>query len=175
MYLNNSYFGQGVWGVQDASKKYFNKNASDLSISEGATLAGLLQSPSNANPLDNYERAINRRDTVLMLMEEVEAITPEERQAAAGSDLVLADGYHKEEDLYPAYFDAVVAEAKERYDFKETEILNGGYVIYTSLNQNQQQQMDQVYAQEGLFETAPDGRTKSESASVASATTSPVS
>lgn len=166
MYLNNSYFGQGVWGVQDASKKYFNKNASDLSISEGATLAGLLQSPSNTNPLDNYERAINRRDTVLMLMEEVEAITPEERQAAAGSDLVLADGYHKEEDLYPAYFDAVVAEAKERYDFKETEILNGGYVIYTSLNQNQQQQMDQVYAQEWLFETAPD-RTKSESASVA--------
>lgn len=166
MYLNNSYFGQGVWGVQDASKKYFNKNASDLSISEGATLAGLLQSPSNANPLDNYERSINRRDTVLMLMEEVEAITPEERQAAAGSDLVLADGYHKEEDLYPAYFDAVVAEAKERYDFKETEILNGGYVIYTSLNQNQQQQMDQVYAQEWLFETAPD-RTKSESASVA--------
>ena len=167
MYLNNSYFGQGVWGVQDASKKYFNKNASDLSISEGATLAGLLQSPSNTNPLDNYERAINRRDTVLMLMEEVEAITPEERQAAAGSDLVLADGYHKEEDLYPAYFDAVVAEAKERYDFKETEILNGGYVIYTSLNQNQQQQMDQVYDQEWLFETAPDGRTKSESASVA--------
>ena len=166
MYLNNSYFGQGVWGVQDASKKYFNKNASDLSISEGATLAGLLQSPSNTNPLDNYERAINRRDTVLMLMEEVEAITPEERQAAASSDLVLADGYYKDKNPYPAYFDAVVAEAKERYDFKETEILNGGYVIYTSLNQNQQQQMDQVYAQEWLFETAPDG-TKSESASVA--------
>lgn len=166
MYLNNSYFGQGVWGVQDASKKYFNKNASDLSISEGATLAGLLQSPSNTNPLDNYERAINRRDTVLMLMEEVEAITPEERQTAASSDLVLADGYYKDKNPYPAYFDAVVAEAKERYDFKETEILNGGYVIYTSLNQNQQQQMDQVYAQEWLFETAPD-RTKSESASVA--------
>lgn len=166
MYLNNSYFGQGVWGVQDASKKYFNKNASDLSISEGATLAGLLQSPSNTNPLDNYERAINRRDTVLMLMEEVEAITPEERQTAASSDLVLADGYYKDKNPYPAYFDAVVAEAKERYDFKETEILNGGYVIYTSLNQNQQQQMDQVYAQKWLFETAPDD-TKSESASVA--------
>ncbi len=166
MYLNNSYFGQGVWGVQDASKKYFNKNASDLSISEGATLAGLLQSPSNTNPLDNYERAINRRDTVLMLMEEVEAITPEERQTAASSDLVLADGYYKDKNPYPAYFDAVVAEAKERYDFKETEILNGGYVIYTSLNQNQQQQMDQVYDQEWLFETAPDD-TKSESASVA--------
>ena len=166
MYLNNSYFGQGVWGVQDASKKYFNKNASDLSISEGATLAGLLQSPSNTNPLDNYERAINRRDTVLMLMEEVEAITPEERQTAASSDLVLADGYYKDKNPYPAYFDAVVAEAKERYDFKETEILNGGYVIYTSLNQNQQQQMDQVYDQEWLFETAHDD-TKSESASVA--------
>ena len=166
MYLNNSYFGQGVWGVQDASKKYFDKNASDLSISEGATLAGLLQSPSNTNPLDNYERAINRRNTVLMLMEEVEAITPEERQAAAANDLVLADGYYKDKNPYPAYFDAVINEAIDRYNFKESDILNGGYLIYTSLNQNQQQQMNQVYAQEGLFETASDG-TKSESASVA--------
>ena len=102
-----------------------------------------------------------------MLMEEVEAITPEERQAAASSDLVLSDGYYKERNLYPAYFDAVIAEAKERYDFKDSEILNGGYSIYTSLNQNQQSQMDQVYnTQDWLFETAADG-TKSESASVA--------
>ncbi len=167
MYLNNSYFGQGVWGVQDASKKYFNKNASELTISEGATLAGLLQSPSTTNPLDNYERAINRRDTVLMLMEETGAITAEERQAAASSELALSDGYNFEDTYrYPSYFDAVITEATDRYGFEESEILNGGYTIYTTLNQSQQQQMDWVYDQEWLFETAPDG-TESQSASVA--------
>ncbi len=167
MYLNNSYFGQGVWGVQDASKKYFNKNASELSISEGATLAGLLQSPSNTNPIDNYERSINRRNTVLMLMEETGAITAEERQIAANSDLQLVDGYDYEDTYrYPSYFDSVITEATSRYGFEESEILNGGYTIYTSLNQNQQQQMDAVYDQDWLFETAPDG-TKSQSASVA--------
>lgn len=167
MYLNNSYFGQGVWGVEDASKKYFNKNASDLNVSEGALLAGILQSPTNLNPLDNYEAAINRRDTVLMLMEEEGAITAEQRAEAAGSHLQLVDGFQSINGYnYPSYFDAVIDEAKYRYDFDEQDLLNGGYTIYTSLNQSQQQQMDSVYAEKWRFETAPD-ETKAQSASIA--------
>ena len=45
MYLNNAYFGHGVWGVQDAAKRYFNTDAADLTVAEGATLAGMLTSP----------------------------------------------------------------------------------------------------------------------------------
>lgn len=167
MYLNNSYFGQGVWGVQDASEKYFNKNASELTISEGATLAGILKAPTNYNPIDNYETSISRRDTVLMLMEETGAITAEERQAAASSELALVDGYNTADDYrYPYYFDAIINEAVNRYDFEDEELLNGGYTIYTNLNQNQQQQMEAVYKQDWLFETAADG-TQSQSASIA--------
>lgn len=167
MYLNNSYFGQGVWGVQDASEKYFNEDASDLTISEGATLAGLLKAPTNYNPIDNYDTSINRRNTVLMLMEETGAITAEERQAAASSELSLVDGYDASEDNpYPYYFDAVIKEATSRYGFDREQILNGGYTIHTSLNQDQQQEMTAVYEQDWLFETAPDG-TESQSASVA--------
>ncbi|MEI2802426.1 MAG: biosynthetic peptidoglycan transglycosylase [Trichococcus flocculiformis] len=55
MYLNNAYFGSGVWGVEDASQKYFGKSASEVSLSEAAVLAGILKSPSYYNPIDNYE------------------------------------------------------------------------------------------------------------------------
>jgi len=167
MYLNNSYFGHGVWGVQDASQKYFNKDASQLNLSEGATLAGILIAPTTYNPIDNYDAAINRRDTVLMLMEETEAITADERQAASSSELALSDGYNARDSYnYPYYFDAVISEAINRYGFEEQEILNGGYTIYTSLDQNQQQQMDAVYDQDWYFETASDG-VDSQSASIA--------
>lgn len=166
MYLNNSYFGHGVWGVQDASEKYFNKNAADLNVSEGAMLAGVLIAPSHYNPIDHYERAINRRNTVLMLMEETGAITAEERNVASSSELALTDGYSTEDEYrYPYYFDSVIEEAVNRYDFEDEEILNGGYTIYTSLNQNQQLQMDGVYSQDWLFETAADG-VQSQSASI---------
>lgn len=167
MYLNNSYFGHGVWGVQDASMKYFNKNASDLSLSEGATLAGMLQSPTNLNPIDNYEASINRRDTVLMLMEDTGAITTDDRNYASSLDLSLSDGYSRVNGyLYPTFFDSVLAEAENRYGIEEQDLLNGGYKIYTSLNQSQQQQMDAIYEENWRFETAPDD-TDSQSASVA--------
>lgn len=159
MYLNNSYFGQGVWGVQDASLKYFNKNASEINLSEAATLAGMLKAPSNYNPIDNYEAAISRRNVVLSLMEETEAITPEERTTAVNSDLQLVDGYNAQDDYrYPYYFDAVITEAINKYGFDEQVILNGGYRIYTNLNQNHQKQMDAVYDKDYLFETAGDGK-----------------
>lgn len=167
MYLNNSYFGSGVWGVQDASKKYFNKNASDLSLAEGATLAGMLKAPTNYNPIDNYERSINRRNLVLKLMSDTEKITEEEKNQAQATELNLSDGYNRTDDYrYPYYFDAVVSEAVNRYKFREQDILNGGYKIYTSLNQNQQQQMDAVYANDSLFEKGS-GEVQAQSASIA--------
>src|SRR5690625_130560 len=166
MYLNNSYFGHGVWGIQDASLKYFNKNASDLTIGEAATLAGLLKAPTYYNPIDNYERSINRRNTVLHLMVETGAITEEERQVAAQQDLTLVDGYQQTDDYrYPYYFDAVIDEAINRYGLEEEDVLNGGYTIYTNLNQQQQQQMTAVYNQDYLFETAADG-VQAQSASI---------
>lgn len=167
MYLNNSYFGQGVWGVQDASKKYFNKNASELNVSEAATMAAMLKAPSNYNPIDNYDKAIERRNIVLSAMADNEVISEEERQQAAASDLALSDGYQDNDDYrFPYYFDAVIAEAINQYGFTEQDILNGGYTIYTSLNQNQQQQMDSVYGNNSLFETADDG-VGAQSASIA--------
>ena len=55
MYLNNAYFGNGVWGVEDASKKYFGVSASEVSLDQAATLAGMLKGPELYNPLNSVE------------------------------------------------------------------------------------------------------------------------
>lgn len=167
MYLNNAYFGNGVWGVEDASLKYFGKSAKDVTVPEAATIAGMLKAPSHYNPIDNYERSIERRNIVLRLMEDTEVITTEEKNSFQETGLTLIDRYNREDGYrYPYYFDAVINEAGREYGIEEEDLLNNGYTIYTSLNQIHQQQMDTVYNRESLFESAADG-TLAQSASVA--------
>ena len=167
MYLNNSYFGNGVWGVEDASQKYFGKSASDVNLSEAATIAGMLKAPTNYNPIDNYENAISRRNTVLDLMATNEVVTQEEVDGIKAEELTLVDAYSAKEGYqFPSYFDAVVNEAIYTYDLSEEEVLNKGYKIYTSLNQDYQRAMDATYENDYLFQNAADG-TLLESGSVA--------
>lgn len=167
MYLNNSYFGNGVWGVADASLKYFGKNVSEITVSEAATLAGMLKAPSRYNPIDNYDLAIERRNVVLSLMATNEYISEEEKTTAQQSSLTLVDAYNNVDGYhYPYYFDAVIDEAFVKYGIEEEDLLNNGYKIYTSLNQNHQQQMDALYANDSYFQDASDG-TLLQSASVA--------
>ncbi|MCC5895169.1 MAG: PBP1A family penicillin-binding protein [Alkalibacterium sp.] len=167
MYLNNAYFGNGVWGVEDASMKYFGKSATEVTIPEAATIAGMLKAPSHYNPIDNYERSIERRNVVLLLMTNTEVITEEEKTSYQQTGLNLVDRYNSIDGYrYPYYFDAVISEAVNKYEFEEEDLLNNGYTIYTSLNQGYQQQMDSVYSSTGYFEIASDG-TPVQSASVA--------
>lgn len=68
MYLNAVYFGSGAYGVQNASKTYFDKNVWELSLDECAMLAGLPQAPSAYNPKKYYSKAKARQEIVLSLM-----------------------------------------------------------------------------------------------------------
>ncbi len=74
-YLNTIYFGGGAYGIQNASKLYFNKNASELTINESCMLAGLIKSPTNYSPFSNYENSIERKNIVLNLMLKENAIS----------------------------------------------------------------------------------------------------
>ena len=170
MYLNNAYFGNGVWGVEDASKKYFGVSASQLTLDQAATLAGMLKGPELYNPLNSVEASINRRDTVLQNMVAAGYIDKNKETEAAGVDMAsqLQDKYEgKVSDYrYPSYFDAVVNEAVSKYNLTEEEIVNNGYRIYTQLDQNYQANMQVIYGNTALFPTAEDG-THAESGSVA--------
>ena len=170
MYLNNAYFGNGVWGVEDASKKYFGVSASQLTLDQAATLAGMLKGPELYNPLNSVEASTNRRDTVLQNMVAAGYIDKNQETEAAGVDMAsqLQDKYEgKISDYrYPSYFDAVVNEAVSKYNLTEEEIVNNGYRIYTQLDQNYQANMQVVYENTSLFPKAEDG-THAESGSVA--------
>ena len=170
MYLNNAYFGNGVWGVEDASKKYFGVSASQLTLDQAATLAGMLKGPELYNPLNSVETSTKRRDTVLQNMVVAGYIDKNQETEAAGADMAsqLQDKYEgKISDYrYPSYFDAVVNEAVSKYNLTEEEIVNNGYRIYTELDQNYQANMQVVYENTSLFPKAEDG-THAESGSVA--------
>ncbi len=170
MYLNNAYFGNGVWGVEDASKKYFGVSAAELTLDQAATLAGMLKGPELYNPLNSIEDSTNRRDTVLQNMVAAGYIDKNQETEAAGVDMAsqLQDKYEgKISDYrYPSYFDAVVNEAVSKYNLTEEEIVNNGYRIYTELDQNYQANMQVIYENTSLFPTAEDG-THAESGSVA--------
>ena len=81
-YLNIAYFGAGSYGVEIASKRYFSKSASELTLTQAATLAGLVQNPSRFDPTQYPERAQARRDLVLKAMEKSGYITAEQADAA---------------------------------------------------------------------------------------------
>lgn len=170
MYLNNAYFGNGVWGVEDASQKYFGTSAANLSLDEAATLAGMLKGPEIYNPYYSIENATNRRNTVLYAMVDAEVISQEvaDEATAVGMGNQLADTYVGKTDdyKYPSYFDAVINEAIETYGMTEKDILNNGYKIFTELDQNYQTGMQTVMDDDQFIYVAADGE-QSQAASVA--------
>jgi penicillin-binding protein 1A len=82
LYLNRVYFGEGAYGIEAASQRYFNKPASKLSVGEAALLAGLMKGPSRYSPVSATARAQARANIVLNKMVETGAITPEQRTEA---------------------------------------------------------------------------------------------
>ena len=171
MYLNNAYFGNGVWGVEDASQKYFGISASDLTIEQSAVLAGMLKGPEIYNPYYSLENAINRRDTVLQNMVNAGYIDQATADVGFQVDLAsqLADTYTGKQDnySYPSYFDAVIAEAIDRYGLKESDVINNGYRIYTEMDQNSQASMQVIFNDKTMFPTSSYDGTSAQAASVA--------
>ncbi|EKF52563.1 PBP1A family penicillin-binding protein [Lactococcus garvieae] len=171
MYLNNAYFGNGVWGIEDASKKYFGVSASQVTVDEAATLAGMLKGPEIYNPLyQDGKYATARRDTVLQNMVSAGFLKQEEADSYASVNLAsqVNDTYVSQSEAYkyPSYFNAVIAEAERKYGLSLQDIMNDGYKIYTTLDQNKQAGMQVTYDNAALFPQAADG-THAQSGSVA--------
>ncbi|GAA3502035.1 transglycosylase domain-containing protein [Streptomyces prasinosporus] len=88
-YLNITFFGQQAYGVEAAARRYFSKSAKDLDLREAALLAGLVQSPSRYDPVNDEAEAKKRRNVVLQRMAEVGDISREEAAEAARAPLGL--------------------------------------------------------------------------------------
>ncbi|MCX4811979.1 penicillin-binding protein [Streptomyces sp. NBC_01239] len=88
-YLNITFFGEQAYGVEAASERYFSKHAKDLTLQQSALLAGIVQSPTRYDPINDEAEAKKRRNTVLARMAEVGDISKAEAAAAEKTDLGL--------------------------------------------------------------------------------------
>ncbi|KAB2643456.1 MAG: PBP1A family penicillin-binding protein [Verrucomicrobia bacterium] len=82
LYMNRIYFGPGLYGVESASQAYFNRPASQMTLAQGALLAGLIRSPNHLSPYNNLPGALQQQALVLRRMEELNLITQEEHSKA---------------------------------------------------------------------------------------------
>lgn len=102
MYLNRVYFGSGAYGVEAASRRYFNKSARDVTLSEAALLAGLLKAPSRLSPARDPEAAEERAQVVLGAMRDAGYITDSESATAMTAPPVRAKSYWTGSENYVA-------------------------------------------------------------------------
>lgn len=139
-YVNDSFLGRS--GVEETSKYFFNKSASDLTLPEAALIAGLFQSPGLDNPYKNIDNAEERRDTVLYLMTRHGYITKEEAEFAKSISIEsllannnIADG------KYQGYIDTVVDEVEEKTGKNPYTI---PMKIYTTMEPSIQEGIDNI-------------------------------
>lgn len=168
MYLNNAYFGNGVWGIEDASEKYFGVHASQMTVPQAATIAGMLKNPNGYNPKDHPAESRQRRNVVLTLMKDNGKLTQEQMKSYQDSPMITSDNYQYDSGYrYPYFFDAVIDEAIKKYGLSEEDIMNRGYKIYTTLDQNYQSTMQTDFADSSLFPYDADDGTRAQGASIA--------
>lgn len=140
-YVNNHGLG-GAWGVEEASKYYFNKSAKDMNLAEAALIAGMYQAPGTYNPYKNPDLAEKRRSTVLYLMVRHGYITQEEADLANSVPVESLLSYTKtNQSAYQGYIDTLVEEIEEKYglDPNTTSML-----IYTNMDREKQDALNKV-------------------------------
>ena len=151
-YLNQIYFGEGRWGLQNAAQLYFGKNAEKLNLEESAVLAGLIKAPTLYSPLSNKQKSLDRRNLVLNLMKEQNYITSADYEKAIAQPIVLKKGSLSDlSGQYAPYVNYVVEEAIARTGFTEDQILNGGLQIYTQMDPSVQKAAEDVYKDSRFF------------------------
>lgn len=128
-YLNAIYFGNGAFGVNQASQRYFSKEPKDLNLSEMATLAGIIKSPLTYSPLSSLDKCTNRRNLVLKEMLKEKMISEEDYNTAKNSEILL--NVNKNFLGNNTYYSAVVDEACKILKLNEKDLLLKNYKIYT--------------------------------------------
>lgn len=131
LYLNQIYFGHGAYGVQAASKTYFGKDVEDITLSEGAFLAGLLKAPNDYSPYYHPERAKRRQGIVLKRMLKEGFITKEQFQKAYKQNLYF-NRLKKKEAIAPYFLEYIRQYLASRYG--DDRLYKGGLKVYTTLN-----------------------------------------
>ena len=142
MYLNQIYFGRGVYGIQAASKYYFNKNVKDLDLNECAMLAGIPKSPNHYSPLNNLEEAQKRKAVVLQQMAKYGFISSSTAQKTAKQEIHLVQSAPKEVGDAYYFINYVKQTIIDKYG--DDGLYKGGLKIYTTLDMDMQRAAEEA-------------------------------
>ena len=170
-YINNIYFANGYYGIEAASRGYFNKPAKELDLAEAAFLCSIPNSPSKYNPLENYKNTLQRKSRILKQMLDAECITAAEYSDANYEQIILNPAQALKTQNYMTTYAISCAtkalmeargfefkykfdttEEEKQYDKEYDELYNdchnslytGGYRIYTSLNKKKQKKLQKA-------------------------------
>ena len=144
LYLNRAYTGNGVYGFKDAARLYFGKEASELNLSETATLVGLLPSPETINPFKNKNLAIDYRDRILNRMSELGMITDKDAERARRSVLILNEAAKTklQGSVAPYYYSYVFEELQDILG--DNFAREGNLIVETNLDLAMQKASDEA-------------------------------
>jgi len=132
LYLNKVYFGDGLYGAEAASRGYFGKPASALTLPEAALLAGLLKAPSNYAPTVDAAKAESRQGIVLKAMLDSKTITKHEFDAAMQAEVQIHDGLRAGEPFGHYFKEEVRRQLVERFGWPT--VSEGGLQVYTTID-----------------------------------------
>jgi len=150
MYLNTVYFGEGAYGVQTAAKIYFNKDVEYLNLAECALIAGILRDPHNYNPYIDKKSSLERRNTVLAKMLELNYISEDDYSSAVKLPIITQRPTEETDKGFALYFvEYVKQKLIEKYGVQR--IFKGGFEIYTTLDPEMQ-----VAAENAIYQVLPD-------------------
>lgn len=173
-YLNNIYFGNGYYGIQAASKGYFSREVTDLSLGEIAFLCAIPNNPTIYDPLENYDNTIQRKNRIINQMYDDGKLTLEEKNDAIYEEIELKTKKNKKQNYIETYIyycatralmedrgfifrntfesEEARAEYEEAYDELYTDcqrsLFSGGYRIYTSIDTKIQKQLQDAVDEE---------------------------
>lgn len=152
MYMNAIYFGAGAYGAEAASRTYFSKHASELSLAQAALLAGLPQQPGRLDPYVNPDGALRRRNVVLGRMLANGFIDKKEHDKAVATPLKLKRTKDPEDGIYAAPFFVAHVKKVLQARFSQGVVFEGGLKVYTTLDTRLQK-----YAEDAVKQRVPSG------------------
>jgi 1A family penicillin-binding protein len=132
LYLNKVYFGDGRYGAEAASRGYFGKSASALTVAEAATLAGLVKAPSSYAPTVNPQRAVARRNLVLQAMLDAGAIDRATWQSARSSRIALTTALPDEQGRGQYFKEEVRQALVDRFGWQR--VYQGGLRVFSTID-----------------------------------------
>ncbi|MFW6147127.1 MAG: penicillin-binding protein 1A [Thermodesulfobacteriota bacterium] len=136
LYLNQIYLGHGLYGVEAASRIYFGKSSSEVTVAEAALLAGLARAPSRDSPMKHFKRAKARQRYVLKRMETERFISPEEYQEALHTEVAVQEKEQRELPECPYFLEHIRKTVEMKYG--RPLLYKGGLKVYTTVNLNMQ-------------------------------------